>query len=225
MRINAWLALFLLCMAADWLALWFQKPSVNYLTKPLALVFLMVWFWTNTGSGWLAFSFLAGFFFSLAGDAFLLLPPRYFMAGLGAFLLAHVSYLIGLTIGVGSLPVPFWLFAISIGLVMAFIMRRLIIAACRNPRHRRMAIPIILYACAIGLMFLFSVWTLVRPDWGLNAAVLTSCGALLFLFSDLYLAFDRFVAQIPRARLMVRITYHLGQFALAAGVIIHSSAG
>jgi uncharacterized membrane protein YhhN len=78
------------------------------------------------------------------------------------------------------------------------------------------------YAGAISAMLLMGTGTLFRPAWDAEAAVLAACGALLFTFSDLYLAFDRFVEPIPGARLMVRITYHLGQLALAAGVILYS---
>ncbi len=222
MRINVWLVLFIASMALDWLALWLYRPTINYLTKPLTLFLLMMWFWSNAGSGWVAFSFLIGFFFSLIGDAFLLLPPRYFMMGLAAFLLAHLSYLAGLAIGIDRFPLSFWILTALVMVVMFSIGQRLVGSARANPRHRRMIVPIILYACAISLMFLFALWTLFRRDWGLSAAVVTACGALLFLFSDIYLAFDRFVNPIPRARLMIRITYHLGQFALATGVILSS---
>lgn len=220
--VNLWLVLTLIFMAGDWTALWSNRTSINYLTKPLALLFLMVWFWSNAGPGWVTFCFLLGLFFSLIGDAFLLLPPAYFKAGLFAFLLAHLAYLVGFTIGVFPLPVPFWAGASLIGGVMFLMARRLVHAARNNPRHRAMAVPIMLYAAAISVMFLFAGWTVFRPEWNGNASALAACGALLFLFSDLVLAYDRFVKPIPRGRLIVRMTYHLGQFALAAGVILFS---
>jgi len=221
--INYWLLLALACMAADWVALWKARPSVNYLTKPLALLFLMLWFWSGAGAGWLQFCFLIGFFFSLIGDAFLLLPPRYFIAALAAFLLAHIGYLGGFIIGVQSLTPPFWILLIAVFLVILVFVRRLVPSVRENPRHRRMALPILLYAGVICLMVVFALWTLFRSDWGFAAAALASAGALLFLFSDLALAFDRFVRPLPQARLIVRVTYHLGQLALAAGAILQTT--
>jgi len=221
--INLWLVLSLVCMGADWAALWKARPSVNYLTKPLALVLLMVWFWSTAQPGWVTSSFLLGLFFSLAGDAFLLLPPGYFMYGLIAFLCAHLCYLAGFVIGVVALPPIFWVLAGLIGVWAWIVIRQLVAAARKNPRHRKMETPIAMYAIVISLMFLFAVWTIFRVDWPQVAATLAVCGALLFYFSDLCLAFDRFVQPVRDARQMVRITYHLGQLALAAGVILYTN--
>lgn len=221
--VSLWLVLALVCMAADWAALWFARPRINYLTKPLTLVLLMVWFWSGAQPGWVTFCFMLGLFFSLAGDAFLLLPPKYFMHGLIAFLCAHLCYLAGFVIGVGSLPLLFWVLAGLTGVWAGVVIWRLVGAARKNPRHRKMAAPIALYAIAISLMFLFAVWTYFRPEWRGDAAILAACGALLFYFSDLWLAYDRFVMPTRNARLMVRIAYHLGQLALAAGVILYSN--
>jgi alkenylglycerophosphocholine hydrolase len=220
--IDVWLVLALACMAADWAALWFARPRINYVTKPLTLVLLMVWFWSAAQPGWVTFCFVLGLFFSLAGDAFLLLPSGYFMHGLIAFLCAHLCYLAGFVIGVESLPLLFWALAGLIGVWAGVVIWRLAGAARRNSRHRKMATPIALYASAISLMFLFAIWTNFRPEWRGDAAILAACGALLFYFSDLWLAYDRFVMPVRHARLMVRVTYHLGQLALAAGAILYS---
>jgi len=223
--INLWLILALGCMTADWAALWKAHTSINYLTKPLALLLLMVWFWSTAGPGWVTFCFLLGFFFSLIGDAFLLLPHGYFKYGLGAFLCTHISYMAGFMIGVENLPLWFWVLAGLTGGWATIVIIRLVGGARQNPHHRRMALPITLYAGAISLMLLFAAWTMFRPDWSKDAAILVVCGALLFYFSDLYLAYDRFVQPLQHARLMVRISYHLGQLALAAGVVLYSRSG
>jgi len=221
--INLWLLLGLGAMAADWAALWLKRTQVNFLTKPLTLLLMVVWLWSATQPGWVTFCFLLGLFFSLVGDAFLLLPHGYFMHGLIAFLAAHLCYLAGFMIGIETLPVGFWGLAAVVGVWAAMVIRVLTDSANKNPRHRRMGIPIILYAAAISLMFLFALWTLFRADWPIDGALLAACGALLFYFSDLLLAYDRFVRPVREARLMVRITYHLGQLALSAGVVLFSN--
>jgi uncharacterized membrane protein YhhN len=217
-----WLAFALTCMLTDWAALWQGRPSINYVSKPLTLLFLLIWFLAATTPGPVRSAFALGLFFSLAGDGFLLLPPRYFIFGLAAFLLAHLSYVAGFAVGISMLPALFWAFAGLVGAVLFKVVRQLVRAASSNPSHRKMVPAIMVYAGAISAMLLMGTGTLFRPAWDAEAAVLAACGALLFTFSDLYLAFDRFVEPIPGARLMVRITYHLGQLALAAGVILYN---
>ena len=222
---SVWLFAALVFIATDWLALWRERPAVNYLTKPLALLFLLVWFWASAGRSWTSFWFMLGFCFSLAGDGFLLLSPRYFNFGLAAFLLAHLSYVAGLADGASLLSWRFGVAALAVTVLGIVSTSRLFKAVRTNSVHRKMTLPIILYAAAIGAMLLLAIWTLFRPEWPSDSAALVASGAALFYFSDLYLAYDRFVRPMQNARLMVRITYHLGQLALAAGVILTTTAG
>ena len=46
---------------------------------------------------------------------------------------------------------------------------------------------------------------------------MVSLGAILFIFSDTLLAWNKFVKPIRRGRLALMIAYHLGQMALIAG--------
>jgi hypothetical protein len=63
--------------------------------------------------------------------------------------------------------------------------------------------------------------TLFRADWPSPlAAALAALGAMLFFYSDAILAWIKFVAPVKNGRLMNMITYHLGQIALIAGVLI-----
>ena len=71
-------------------------------------------------------------------------------------------------------------------------------------------------------MVFSAIWTLFRLDWKAPASGLAASGALLFLCSDILLAVDRFAYPFPRSRLWVRVTYHLGQLALAAGAALFS---
>jgi len=73
-----------------------------------------------------------------------------------------------------------------------------------------------------GLLALFSaVMTLFRAEWGACASGLAAAGGALFFGSDFFLLFNRFVQPLANARLWVRISYHLGQLSLAAGVLMH----
>jgi len=61
--------------------------------------------------------------------------------------------------------------------------------------------------------------TLFRSDWLSAPAYLASAGAVLFVASDTTLAWNKFVHPVRRGRLLVMITYHLGQIALIAGAV------
>jgi len=136
-------------------------------------------------------------------------------------MLAHGAYILGFN----QPPPEFSLIMIS--LFVAFLSLMLIIyAALRqgiksSPAFRRMAGPLALYSLVISLMVFSALTTLFRSDWRPDAAGLMVSGAMLFLFSDILLAVDRFVQPIPPARLWKRVAYQLGQLALTAGALLH----
>ncbi len=70
-------------------------------------------------------------------------------------------------------------------------------------------------------MAISAVSTLFRPDWERQTAAFVATGGLLFFFSDFMLAFDRFIRPVSHGRLVVHITYHLGQFGLILGLVWH----
>jgi uncharacterized membrane protein YhhN len=217
--IDIWLVLALVGMGADWVVVWQGGGKIQYVTKPLALITLMIWFGTGYRSGGLMTWFGLGLAFSLIGDVLLLFSYRYFIHGLGAFLLTHVFYAAGLTCCLPAVTRPFWVLLSGViclwGLILIALEKRLL----NNPTHRKMAVPVGVYATVLNTMLLFALWTLFRSDWPPLAAALAASGGLLFTASDLMLAVDRFVRPCAHARLWVRITYHLGQLALAVGAV------
>jgi alkenylglycerophosphocholine/alkenylglycerophosphoethanolamine hydrolase len=215
---NLWLFLALLFIAADWAAIWKDWGKGKFVTKPLALIFLTIWFGSVYVSGSSMLWFGLGLFFSLIGDILLLFSYRYFIFGLTAFLLTHAAYLVGLSCCLP--PITAWFLlgvAVSVWAIILVVMGKNL---SKNRTHRKMVIPVGIYATAISAMLFFAFWTLFRPDWPPQASGLVASGALLFFTSDLLLALDRFVRPFHNARLWVRITYHLGQLALSAGVVI-----
>jgi uncharacterized membrane protein YhhN len=226
--IDIWLVLALVGMGADWMVVWQGGGKNQYVTKPLALITLMIWFGTGYRSGGLMTWFGLGLAFSLIGDVLLLFSYRYFIHGLGVFFLTHVFYVAGLTCCLPEITRPFWVLLGAVGLLWGTILYALEKSLLNNSTHRKMAVPVGVYATVLNTMLLFAVWTLFRSDWPPLASALAASGGLLFTASDLLLAVDRFVRPFPHARLWARITYHLGQLALdvgavqAAGLIIHS---
>ena len=213
----------------DWVAVAKGWKKVEYIAKPgtMGVLFLLL----VQGLAVTKFTSLPLLFFSLgillslAGDIFLMvsyarLSNRWFLAGLVGFLLAHVAYIIGLNTPVQAAS-PIW--AIGIGIILAMsaarILRR-ILAGVREKGLSRLVFPVVAYGTVITLMLLSAILTLYRLDWMTSASGLVNLGAILFYASDIILAWNKFVKPVRNGRVINMATYHLGQIALIAGVIL-----
>ncbi len=223
--IPGFIFLFLVAVT-DWVAVAKNWTKVEYFAKPAAMLILLGLLALVGGFGSLPLiCFGFGVFFSLAGDVFLMIPSarfsdRWFLPGLVAFLLAHVSYIIGLNSPVPKVS-PIWSLglAVILALTTARILQR-IIAGMRQKGQPKLVQPVGLYGMVITLMLLSALLTLYSTSWQMSAAGLVAIGAILFYFSDVLLAWNKFVNPIKNGRLENMILYHLGQFALIAGVLL-----
>ncbi len=226
--IPIFVVIFLLAVL-DWIAVARGWKRIEFFAKPATMLFLFAFL-----LGWMVLTgspavpvicFTVGIFFSLVGDVVLLvssarLSNPWFLAGLGAFLLAHVAYILGFNIPLPNVSV-FWslVVALVLALAAARLLRR-IIGAIRQKGLDQMVAPVVAYAVVITVMLLSAFLTLYNPKWSALAALLVALGAMLFYFSDVLLAWDRYVAPIKNGRVANMVLYHLGQFALVAGVIL-----
>jgi len=210
----------------DWLSVARGWKKVEYIAKPATMVFLLGYLALAGGfSAIPLICFGLGLFFSLAGDVFLMIcfyqfSDRWFLPGLAAFLFAHVAYIIGLNLPFGNAS-PVW--AIGIGIVLALTAARVlqrIVAGVRANGLRRMVAPVVTYGIVITLMLLSAILTLYRSDWKTSASGLVCLGAILFYFSDIILAWNKFVTPIKYGRVLNMVAYHLGQIAMVTGVVI-----
>ena len=226
--IAGWM-LVLTVAAVNWMAVARGWKKVEQFAKPLTIAALFLILLRGlVGAKFTPMPLIlfgVGLFFSLAGDIFLLVSysrssNRWFMIGLVAFLLAHASYIAGLNIPLpgGS---PFWSLGVAIllSLTASRILRR-IVAGVRLKRLARMVAPVMIYGIVITLMLLSALLTLYRSDWRTTAAGLVALGASLFYFSDIILAWNRYVTPIQNGRVINIVAYQLGQMALVAGALI-----
>jgi uncharacterized membrane protein YhhN len=209
----------------DWVAVAKGWKRVEIFAKPSTMValFLLLVLTGLSVFQWIYFGL--GILFSLAGDIFLMISyarfsNRWFLVGLVSFLLAHVAYIIGLNTPLGNLS-PIWM--IGIGVILAItsarVLRR-ILAGVLEKGLPRLVVPVMVYGTVITLMLLSAILTLYRSDWKPSASGLVSLGATLFYFSDIILAWNKFVNPIRNGRVINMAAYHLGQFALIAGAIL-----
>jgi uncharacterized membrane protein YhhN len=200
----------------NWYAVSVHHARITYATKPTVIVLMMLglapWAVRYPALGW----FWLGLGFSLVGDILLMLPRSRFLAGLVAFLLAHLAYIIGFNL---APPTPSLLglgMALIVMLIVWQMYRQLVSGIPAN-----LQIPVAAYMGVIGGMTLSAWLMFTRPDWSTGAAALVSVGAALFFISDSLIAWDKFVAPVRYRDVAVMSTYHLAQFGLILGAVLH----
>ena len=214
-----WLILAIVFAALEALALTKQLPALERVAKPAVMVCLFIWLYLNTGLQGLTIWFGVGLLFSLTGDILLMLSlDRMFVFGLLAFLLAHVSYIIGFKEQLASASAGSLLLIVILGVSATRLMRR-IIAAMRVKGQNRLVIPVIVYSAVITIMLFAAMTTIFDPAWTTGASFLVSMGAFLFFTSDIILAWNKFVSPIQNGRRLNIALYHLGQIGLIMGVV------
>ena len=210
------------CVVAvlDWVAVAGERRRLGYVTKPgvmLALLAALGAAQRPAVTSW----FAVGVAFSLLGDVFLMLPRERFLAGLAAFMCAHLAYITGFAPWLLPREPVAWALALLVG-VVAVLMARSILAALAQKGKATLRVPVAVYMAVIVGMTIAAIWTNFQPAWDARAAVLVSLGAVYFLLSDALLAWNRFVHPVGWARLKVRVLYHVGQILLVLGVIVQA---
>ena len=183
------------------------------------MICLFTWLYASTGLQGNTFWFGLGILFSLAGDVLLIAPgDRMFLFGLVAFLLTHLSYIVGLREELTNASA--WsLVLMIIILINSLRLIQRILRPIRATGQNALVTPVIVYGLVISFMLYTAMSTIYDPAWKTIASLLVSLGAFSFYISDLILAWNKFVAPIKNARISNIATYYLGQIGLIAGII------
>jgi uncharacterized membrane protein YhhN len=146
--------------------------------------------------------------FCAVGDAFLLDKDRFFLHGLGAFLVAHLL-LVPALFARAEAPPATWVL-VTIGVAFAGVLAAVL------PRVRgsiRMAIP--LYALALaGMLAAASA-----------VSALAFAAAAIFAVSDSLIAINRFVRPFAGAELAISVTYKGAILLLTWALLTPAAAG
>jgi len=220
---NIFLILALVFAALEALALQKNWFKLEVIAKPAVMIVLFIWLVTSVGLEGALLWFGLGILFSLVGDVLLMISlDRLFLAGLAAFLLAQIAYIIGFNIPVPEMSIWGVALALIIGMGGARVIRRILEAVAAKGQGR-LRIPIAVYGTVISVMLLSAMLKQFDPTWEAWAALLVGTGGFLFYISDIILAWNKFVAPIRHGRIYNIAAYHLGQIALIAGVIAQYS--
>jgi len=151
---------------------------------------------------------LAGLVFGIAGDA---LTPfeRTVKIGIIAFALGHAFYLIGAVWHASAPPFWLWIAALAPGLAFAaFLVGR--------TEQKNYAPLIWIYGPLISVMAGAGIWLDVSIGGGFG---LFAAGVLLFVVSDGFWSWNRFIQKFEWASAAILSTYYAAQACIAAGAI------
>ncbi|MEA3471323.1 MAG: lysoplasmalogenase [Thermodesulfobacteriota bacterium] len=155
---------------------------------------------------------LAGLILCLVGDFFLALPQKVmFLAGLISFLLGHVLYILAF-FSVASMSGLIWPGAGAVLIISSSVYLWL------RPHLGGMKIPVFFYVIIISLMVVGAWSVLIDSSLTIESRIVIFVGALLFYFSDIFVARDRFLKKEFLNRLIGLPLYYAGQFLLAFSV-------
>ncbi len=187
--------------------------------KPLASVgFLVLAVWMGALEPGHTYGPLifAGLVLSFFGDVFLLAgdQPRFFLAGLGSFLLGHVAYAAAfLALGIAGRPVGV---AIAVLVPVAFWVWRWL----RPHLPPDMVGPVIAYVVVISVMESLAMGASFAVGFEPGSGgIAIALGATLFCVSDLAVARRQFVDPSPASSLWGLPLYYAGQVGLALSVV------
>jgi uncharacterized membrane protein YhhN len=196
-----------------------QNESMRVYSKPLILAPLILYFYFISkpiASTLLAKTILAALIFSWLGDI-LLLWPGLFIYGLGAFLMAHLCYILGFRLAqkadsrLDSLHfIRLFVYNLPIYLLAALIFYFI------YPNLGGLKIPVIAY-----IMVIIGMVTTARDRFKKTTPASfwqVFVGALLFLVSDGILALARFYQDFPEAGILIMGTYASAQLLLVMGI-------
>ena len=155
---------------------------------------------------------LVGLIFCLGGDVFFALPQkRMFLLGLISFLIGHLLYVIAFF---SAAEIGQWTW---IGTLVAMVISGWVYLWLR-PHLGAMNGPVLLYIIVITVM-LSGAWSILGDSsLTLTGRVMIFGGAVLFYFSDIFVARDRFLKNSFLNRLVGLPMYYAGQFLLAFSV-------
>lgn len=146
--------------------------------------------------------------FSTLGDICLDLPGL-FVQGLGAFLIAHLIYVV--------LFVRNWQRPVRLSTNQQISLAALLFFSLAQtmwlwPDLGQLAVPVACYIGAITLMVASAIIGRFRQSW-------IVWGALLFLISDSLIGINKFKTPVPLRDYLVWATYYLGQCGIALGFL------
>lgn len=201
-------------LSYDWL---------NFITKPLIMpVIAFLFILASKGSDrTLKIRILSAILFSWAGDVILMFQEIeiWFIIGLLCFLIAQLLYLSAF------LRPQFTVLAIPLIqktplIISPFLVFGYLVFTQLRQNLGDLKLPVLIYMLAILAMAIFALNRYGRASF--RSFIMVFTGALLFVLSDLILAFNKFGEPIIWSGVWIMLTYISAQYLIALGTTVNS---
>lgn len=217
MNKSFWLLAFAAALLADIAGIQLGNDWLQWVSKPLILPFLIIYFIVNVRSlhhPLIKWMYLA-LFFSWCGDVLLMFQQMeefFFILGLSAFLLAHVFYILFFQyVRIREkIPGNGW-YLLFLLIYYSVLMNKL------SPYLGELTIPVRVYGLVICIMLLMAIHMRSLADRKAGWSMLT--GAVFFVLSDSVLAINKFYHQFDAAGIVIMLTYGAAQYYIVKGAI------
>ncbi len=213
------ISLYVFVALCDLAGIMMEWTELRHFSKPLLMPILAYYVWLKSGRS--TPFLLAGILFSWIGDVALMydqIRSFYFLIGLGAFLLAHILYIMSYR-RASDKPSPY---ESSSLVVVASVLVLLVGAALLyflSPTLGPLKFPVYLYAGILVLMVLAALSRFRKTNTISYWHVLW--GAILFMVSDSILAINKFAMPIYASGILIMTTYISAQYLIAKGITEH----
>jgi len=212
-RDQAFLAAGLLSAAVYLFARLTGAELICLITKPMPVLLLAAWLLpAETRSARLI---VIGLLLSALGDLLLEWSPALFIAGLGAFLTAHLAYIGAFVARSRRAALPLALPFAAFGAVTFLWLL---------PRLGGMTLPVLAYVIVICVMMWRASALLADLQLPRRIAWSAALGAVSFGISDTLVAWNRFVEPVLALQILLMLLYWAGQWGIAASARAPRSA-
>src|SRR5436190_10207063 len=212
-----WVILYFVILAADLFEVYNGNETLRYITKPILMPLLIVFFIFQTKGiasslkKWVVLALL----FSWGGDVLLMFESmngNFFIFGLVAFLIAHIFYILFYenVIRKEGLSKNYWWFLPVIIYYIALIY-------ILSPNLGDMKMPVRIYGIVISYMLIQALQTGTIKNR--DAAIFLIAGAVLFITSDSILAINKFYESFEYAGMAIMLTYVIAQLLITLGAV------
>jgi uncharacterized membrane protein YhhN len=204
------LALAAIASAGDLTSILRHDRRLEFATKPAVMVLLIVaaLLLRPASQGERAL-FVVALVLGLAGDVFLMLPDRFLIPGIAAFLLGHLAYVVGFRFA--GFNVAGLIIGLTIAAVTAGLLLRRILGALEQSGRTSLRYPVLAYAIVISLMTVSAT---------ASGNLVAAAGGLLFFFSDVIFAWYRFVKPVRWGQPVNIVMYQTGQALLVLSLAL-----
>ncbi|MTI22192.1 lysoplasmalogenase [Fulvivirga sp. RKSG066] len=222
------LTIYAAAVATDLLAITNQIEDIRLISKsvlmPILAIYAFIRISRKKETSFLVLITALGF--SWLGDILLLFDAgsdNYFIYGLGAFLIAHIGYIVVNRKATYPNTSTSLLSTQKMRYIFIIVLAGSAVVHVLYAHLGALKLPVIVYAAILTLMAISALYRFGRTSH--RSFVLVFTGAVLFMLSDTLLAVDKFVETFPYAGFWIMATYSSAQFLIVEGVAVHDDEG